>query len=83
MIPGDIPGRSGSEHDRHRYEGEPDEDLVASLEPDQLVRSTALPLAVHRLSRRLTFGLWLLRVYVLAMLAAVLAAFGAGLLGRR
>lgn len=68
------------EHRRHLYEGEPDEDLIAALEPDQLVEVMDMPLARRRLSRRAQFGLWVLRLFLLALAAMALYAFVVGLL---
>ena len=62
-------------HRRHLYEGEPDEDLVAGLEPDQLVAAMEMPLARMRMTRSARVGLLALRVFVLAAGAMVLYVF--------
>jgi hypothetical protein len=62
-------------HRRHLYEGEPDEDLVSFLEPDQLVEQTHLAFPRRRLSPWAQRGLALLRVFVLLLAALVLYVF--------
>ena len=63
------------DHQQHIYLGEPDEDLIEALEPDQLV--SAMDVAVPRriLSRSLTVALWALRVFLLVLSAMVVYAF--------
>jgi len=62
-------------HQRHLYEGEPEEDLIAGLEPDQLVQATDRPLPQIRFSRRAAAALWLLRIFVVAVAALVIYVF--------
>lgn len=62
-------------HHRHLYEGEPEEDLIAGLEPDQLVDAMERPLSPAQLSRIAVAGLWALRIFVLAVTALVAIAF--------
>jgi len=66
------------EHLRHLYVGEPDEDLIDGLEPDQLVNVMDLPVARRHLSRRVEALLWLLRVVLMALTAMVAFAFVVG-----
>ena len=62
------------QHQRHRFEGEPDEDLLLFLEPDQLLQELGrLPRA--ELGRRTSIALWLLRVFVVVMAALVTYTF--------
>lgn len=67
------------EHVRHLYEGEPDEDLIEALEPDQLVDAMEAKLPQVRLGGWTQAGLWALRLFVLAMTALVVYTFVAGL----
>lgn len=67
--------RSEDIHQRHLYEGEPDEDLISALEPDQLVHATEEPLPLFRVSRQATIGLWALRAFVLVISALVIYVF--------
>ena len=67
------------EHVRHLYEGEPDEDLIEGLEPDQLVDAMESRLPRRRVGRWAETGLWALRVFVLVMSALVIYTFAAGL----
>ena len=67
------------EHLRHLYEGEPDEDLIEGLEPDQLVVEMHRALGRRRLGPLAEAGLWVLRVFVLVMAALVVFTFIAGL----
>lgn len=69
----------GEEHVRHLYEGEPDEDLIEALEPDQLVVATDAPLPRRRLGWATRALLWGLRVLVLVMAILVVVVFVAGL----
>jgi hypothetical protein len=79
------PGRDQyltEEHRRHIFEGEPDEDLIEGLEPDQLVEVMNLPLPRAGVGPLAKAGLWVLRV-ILLMLAAMavysfVAALGSG-----
>lgn len=67
------------EHLRHLYEGEPDEDLVEALEPDQLVYARDRHLPQRRLGGWARTGLWALRLFVLATSALVIYTFVASL----
>jgi hypothetical protein len=55
--------------------GHPDDELVQALEPDQLVVATSMSLPRYQLSRTANLGLWLLRLFVLAMTALVVWTF--------
>ena len=66
------------EHQKHVYAGEPDNDLIRALEPDQLVSAMHQPLPRRRLSRRVEIGLWALRIFLLMTSAAVIYAFVMG-----
>ena len=70
------------DHVRHLYEGEPDEDLIEALEPDQLVDAMESKLPRRRVGRLAEAGLWALRAFVLAMGALVVYTFFAGLASR-
>jgi hypothetical protein len=74
-----VKNTSSDEHLRHLYEGEPDEDLVEALEPDQLVHSRDRRLPQRRLGSRAQVGLWALRLFVLATSALVVFTFVASL----
>lgn len=65
----------GERHRRHVYEGEPDEDLIAGLEPDQLVHAMEHPVARRDLGARARAALWLLRIFVLGVTSLVAYAF--------
>lgn len=69
----------GAEHQRHLYEGEPDEDLIEALEPDQLVHAMDRPLPRRRLGAWAEAGLWALLLFVLAMSALVVYTFVASI----
>jgi hypothetical protein len=62
-------------HRRHLYEGEPEEDLIAGLEPDQLEHAMERPVRRRRLSGRTQAGLWLLRIFVVAITGLVAYVF--------
>lgn len=62
-------------HQRHLYEGEPDEDLVEALEPDQLVAAMEQRLSRAPLGRVATFALWALRVALVAVAGMVVYTF--------
>lgn len=62
-------------HRRHLYEGEPDEDLIDGLEPDQLDGAMNAPLPLRHLGVWARAGLWALRVFVLGVTALVAYAF--------
>lgn len=64
-----------AEHQRHLYEGEPDEDLIEALEPDQLVHAMDRPLPRRRLGTWAEAGLWALLLFVLLMSALVVYTF--------
>jgi hypothetical protein len=68
------------DHQQHIYLGEPEEDLIESLEPDQLVHEMDRPVSRRRLSASATAGLWALRVFLLAITAMVIYAFVAGVI---
>jgi hypothetical protein len=65
-------------HREHIYIGEPDEDLIESLEPDQLVSAMNLPVARRHLSRRLSMALWGLRIFLFGVAGLVVYVFFAG-----
>lgn len=67
------------EHRRHLYLGEPDEDLVEGLEPDQLFDALHVPVPRRRLTARLVVALWALRAFLLLLTAAVVYVFVAGI----
>ena len=71
------------DHKQHVYLGEPDEDLIQSLEPDQLVVEMDKPVSRRRLSGRAIAGLWALRVFLLTITGMVIYAFVAGLINTR
>ncbi|MHB8613480.1 MAG: hypothetical protein ACYDAL_13780 [Candidatus Dormibacteraceae bacterium] len=71
------------DHRQHIYLGEPDEDLIESLEPDQLVAEMDKPVPRMRLSSRAVVGLWALRVFLLAISGMVVYAFVAGVINTR
>ena len=68
-----------TDHRRHIYEGEPDEDLIEFLEPDQLVVEMDRPVPRREFGVRMRIALWALRVLVLVMAAMVVYIFAAGL----
>lgn len=68
------------EHRRHIYLGEPDEDLIEALEPDQLVSAMDLPVPRRRLSRATSAGLWVLRVFLVLVTGLVVYAFVSGVI---
>jgi hypothetical protein len=51
------------------------QELVAFLERDQLVIDTSRPVGRMHLSRRMTMGLWALRVFVIVVSAMVIYTF--------
>jgi len=57
----------------------PDDELIAYLEPDQLVLDKSRPVPRAQLSRRATAALWALRVFVLLLSAMVIYAFASQL----
>ena len=66
------------EHRRHIYLGEPDEDLIDGLEPDQLVAAMDRPVSRRLLSPAVAAGLWILRILLLLVTALVVYAFVVG-----
>ena len=66
------------DHQAHLYLGEPDEDLIESLEPDQLVQAVQRPVPRRRLSRGADLGLWALRVWLTVVAAMVIYVFATG-----
>jgi hypothetical protein len=56
-----------------------DEILPNHLEADQLAAETSRPVPRARLSRKLTFALWTLRVFVVVLSAMVIYVFVANL----
>jgi hypothetical protein len=67
------------EHRRHIFEGEPDEDLIEGLEPDQLVEVMNLPLPRARVGPVVSAGLWALRVFLLVLAGMAVYSFVAAL----
>ena len=65
-------------HRQHIYVGEPDEDLIEALEPDQLVSVMDLPVARRRFSRSITIGLWALRLFLFGVAGLVVYVFVVG-----
>jgi hypothetical protein len=68
------------DHQQHIYLGEPEEDLIESLEPDQLVVEMDKPVSRRQLSGLTTTGLWALRIFLLTITAMVIYAFVAGVI---
>jgi len=68
------------DHQQHIYLGEPEEDLIESLEPDQLVVEMDKPVSRRRLSGLTIAGLWALRLFLLTITAMVIYAFVAGVI---
>lgn len=66
------------EHQKHIFVGEPDDDLIRALEPDQLVAAVHKPVPRRRLSNRVQAGLWVLRIFLLIVSAAVVYDFVIG-----
>jgi len=71
---------SVQDHRQHIYLGEPDEDLIESLEPDQLVVEMDRPVSRRKLSRSATAGLWVLRIFLLTITGMVIYVFVAGVI---
>lgn len=67
------------EHRRHIFEGEPDEDLIEGLEPDQLVEVMNRHLPRAQLGPAVTAVLWVLRVLLLVLAAMAVYSFVAAL----
>ena len=70
-----MTGQSDDRHLRHLYEGEPDEDLVESLEPDQLVSAMEQRLPRATMSRGRALALWALRALLLVIAGMVVYTF--------
>jgi len=68
------------DHQQHIYLGEPEEDLIESLEPDQLVVEMDRPVLRRRLSGYATAGLWVLRVFLLTVTGMVIYSFAIGVI---
>lgn len=68
------------EHQHHIYVGEPDEDLIEALEPDQLVEAVDIPVPRRTLGRGAAAGLWGLRILLLAVAGMVVYVFVVGAL---
>jgi hypothetical protein len=68
------------EHQKHIYQGEPDEDLIEALEPDQLFAAVHQPLPRKQLSPAVNISLWGLRIFLIAVAAAVVYAFVVGVI---
>jgi hypothetical protein len=66
------------DHQQHIYLGEPDEDLIESLEPDQLVSAMHIPVPRRHFSRSVRVGLWTLRIFLLAVTSMVVYVFVRG-----
>ncbi len=65
----------------HRTEPHGEDELVAGLEPDQVVGSAATPLPRMRVGRAAAFWFWTLRILVLLVSAMVVYTFVANLPG--
>ena len=77
----DEPTRErGTEHLAHIYVGEPDEDLIEALEPDQLVHEMDRPVPRLQLSKPVSVGLWALRIVLLLISAMVIYVFVDGVI---
>jgi hypothetical protein len=63
------------DHQQHIYLGEPDEDLIESLEPDQLVSAMDIAVPRRRFSRPVLAALWVLRIFLLTVTAMVVYVF--------
>ena len=63
------------EHRRHIFEGEPDEDLIEGLEPDQLVEVMNRRLPRADLGEATARLLWVLRVVLLVLAAMAVYSF--------
>jgi hypothetical protein len=68
------------DHQQHIYLGEPEEDLIESLEPDQLVTEMDKPVSRRQLSGQTVVGLWALRIFLLTITGMVVYAFVAGVI---
>jgi hypothetical protein len=62
-------------HRRHIFEGEPDEDLIEGLEPDQLVEVMNLPLPRAELGPATNAVLWVLRVALVVLAGMAVYSF--------
>ena len=63
------------EHRRHIFEGEPDEDLIEGLEPDQLVEVMNRHLGRAVVGPSVAAGLWALRLVLLVLAAMAIYSF--------
>ena len=68
------------DHKQHIYLGEPEEDLIESLEPDQLVVEMDRPVSRRQLGGYAVAGLWALRVFLLTITGMVIYAFVEGVI---
>lgn len=66
------------DHQQHIYVGEPDEDLIEGLEPDQLVSAMDIAVPRRQLGRGLMVALWTLRLFLLTVTAMVVYVFVVG-----
>ncbi|MFN2463552.1 MAG: hypothetical protein ABR573_06585 [Candidatus Dormibacteria bacterium] len=66
-------------HRRHLFEGEPDEDLILGLEPDQLVEVMNQRLPRAPVDPALSAALWALRVFLLVLAAMAVYSFAVSL----
>lgn len=67
------------QHRRHLFEGEPEEDLVEALEPDQLVAAMETRVSRRDVGGWVRVALWALRVLLLLLTAMVAYAFAVSL----
>jgi hypothetical protein len=68
-------------HLSHRYEGEPHEDLVLGLEPDQTVAYVSRPIPAYQMTPALSITLWTVRIVSVLLTIAVAFVFVAGMGG--
>lgn len=61
--------------DPRAVEAEPEDELIMHLERDQFVAETSKPVARAPLSRRVSAGLWALRVFVVIVSLMVIYTF--------
>ncbi|GAC1328762.1 MAG: hypothetical protein NVSMB17_04530 [Candidatus Dormibacteria bacterium] len=84
MSPTEVPGPDGravltEAHRRHIFEGEPDEDLIQGLEPDQLLEVMNMRLPPARISAGVSIFLWALRVALVVLAGMAVFSFVVGL----
>jgi hypothetical protein len=60
-------------------EANPDEELIAYLEPDQLAAGKTIPVARAQLGPRASAALWGLRIFVVLVSAMVIYTFASQL----